>query len=279
MIKDYQNWHRIYKFLGIKIQKKITPQKKERVNLIFDPKTGIGNRIFALMNAINYFNPIEINFYWEDRTWVSAKFFDLFNPCFDIKINEYNDSKCYNSFKNSKNEITIYYPSCAYKKLNGQSLALLYNSIPIEVLKEYKKPFELLKPAEKVLERIGSANLDSDFCALQIRNAPDWGEYGRNEKIELFYREIDKLDNNKQIFLCAMNKEISNTIKQKYPNRIVELENKNYKSMIDALSDLYILKNAKSAIYSNGSTFCELAFWLSQYNQQVTIVGSNENWK
>ena len=130
-----------------------------------------------------------------------------------------------------------------------------------------------------MLERIGSANLDSDFCALQIRNAPDWGEYGRNEKIELFYREIDKLDNNKQIFLCAMNKEISNTIKQRYPNRIVELENKNYKSMIDALSDLYILKNAKSAIYSNGSTFCELAFWLSQYNQQVTIVGSNENWK
>ena len=164
MIKDYQNWHRIYNFLGIKIQTKITPQKKEKVNLIFDSKVGIGNRIFALMNAVNFFNPKEINFFWDDKNWVSAKFFDLFNPAFDIKINEYNDTSCYSNFSNSKHEITIYYPSCAYKKLDGSSLSLLYNEIPLEILNQYKKPFALLKPSKKVVERLNKVQLDSNFC-------------------------------------------------------------------------------------------------------------------
>ena len=48
--------------------------------------------------------------------------------------------------------------------------------------------------------------------------------------------------------------------------------------MKDAVCDLYIMAKAKKAIYSYGSTFGELAFWLNKNMQDVIIVGDQKNW-
>ena len=75
-----------------------------------------------------------------------------------------------------------------------------------------------------------------------------------------------------------MKTDFSDKIKQRYGDRIIELPNKNYNSMIDAVADLFIMSYAEDAIYSYGSTFGELAFWLSEKLQKITIVGNNSGW-
>ncbi len=272
----YKDWHKVNNIIGIKIKKKLIPRKINKVNLIFDSKTGIGNRIFGLMNAINWFTPDEISMFWDNKGWVSAKFFELFESEFDFKINEFNNKEETKKWKNSKNEITIVSPSCVYKTLEGESLSLKYNKIPYSTIEKYKGIYKKLKPTSKIREKIIK---DKNYISLQVRNAPDWAEYNRNEPIEDFIREIEKYSPDTFFYLSAMTKETSNILKEKFKDRIIELENKDYNSMFDAIADLFNLANSKEAIYSNGSTFCELAWWLSNYTQKVTIIGSNDNWK
>ena len=102
--------------------------------------------------------------------------------------------------------------------------------------------------------------------------------FGRNESLEKYFDEINKLPNNAKIYISTMNRKVSDSFKNKFGDRIVELENKDYSSMIDAVADLYIMSNASFAIYSYGSTFGELAFWLGGAKQKVTVVGSEDGW-
>ena len=113
-----------------------------------------------------------------------------------------------------------------------------------------------------------------------MRNSSDWEDFGRNEDLNLFVSAMNGLTNIKTIYLSSMNKNISDELKVKYKGQgeIVELKNKNYKSMQDAVCDLYIMAKAKKAIYSFGSTFGELAFWLRKDMQDVTIVGNQKKW-
>ena len=60
-----------------------------------------------------------------------------------------------------------------------------------------------------------------------------------------------------------MNAAISNAVKAEFGLRVLELPNKNYTSMIDSTSDLYLLGLGHTLIVSDGSTFGEVAWWLS----------------
>ena len=113
---------------------------------------------------------------------------------------------------------------------------------------------------------------------MQIRNAPDWEDFGRNEDLDLFVEEINKNESKNQIYLSAMNKEVLENLKKRTNRLIFELRNKNYNSMQDAVCDLYIMAKADMAIYSFGSTFGELAFWLRKDMQNVIIVGNQKKW-
>lgn len=108
---------------------------------------------------------------------------------------------------------------------------------------------------------------------------PDWDDYGRNENLQLFLDEIKTFPKDTIFYLSAMNKDISDFIKNNSDYKICELIEKNYKSMYDAIADLYIMSKAVSGIYSYGSTFGELAWWLADKEQKFTIAGTSNNWK
>ena len=71
----------------------------------------------------------------------------------------------------------------------------------------------MLEPSDKVKERINSLSLPENYTALQVRNAPDWDDYGRNENLQLFLDEIKTFPKDTIFYLSAMNKDISDFIK------------------------------------------------------------------
>ncbi len=270
--KKRNGWHIIYSGLGIKFKIKAKPEKISELNLIFDKKAGLGNRINGFINALNYYNPDVINFYWENKGWVSSKFKDLFELKCGTELNEYDSLE-----QLDYNLPTIYNPPCFLKNRDGKFLSMQYNNLDKDSLNELVPFFERLLPSDKVMQRIKDFNYSGEFASLQIRNNPDWEEYGRNEPLIMFFEAIESKKNT-MFYLSAMNAEISQVIRKKYPDRILELPDKNYTSMIDAAADLYILKRGRNAVYSYGSTFSDLAWWLSGGEQKVLIIGDENHW-
>ncbi|MCR4662875.1 MAG: hypothetical protein K5622_03185 [Endomicrobiaceae bacterium] len=268
---------RFHKFLGIKFRIKLRPKHYKKVGIIFGSKDGIGNRIFGLINVLNYFTPDELYIFWDDKGWVSAKFYDLFDTDFKTKIKEYNDIESFNN-ATKEADLIIEKPDVCLKTLRGKSLGLKYDTIKKDIFVKYQKTFQYLKPKAEITEKINKNTPKNDFISLQIRNAPDWEDFGRNEDLNLFVSDINKTAKDETVYLSAMDNKTGNILRSKYKGQILELENKNYKSMQDAICDLYIMAKASKAIYSFGSTFGELAFWLRKDMQKVTIVGSQKKW-
>ena len=269
----------VYEIFGIKIKKKIKPTHIDTVNLILGKNFGIGNRIFAIVNAIYGYSPKNLNIYWDKDGWVDESFSSLFECNFDCKITEYNDEKICKTWKNSKDERTIESPQTNLLTSDLVERILINNNITPEIEKEFKEIFSKVQPTEKIKKRIKSINLPEKFVALQIRNAPDWQLYGRNESLNSFIEAIKKCPKDTVFYISSMSKEVSDFIKENSDCEIIELPEKNYKSMTDAMADLYIMSYAQKGIYSFGSTFGELAWWLSKTRQEYSIIGSYANWK
>ena len=280
-LKLIDGWHKIYNYFGIKVKEKVIPEHYDVLNLVFDKKEGIGNRIFGLVNYVYYTMPNVVNIYWDNRGWVNKKFSEIFDYKPDYELNEYHHisiiKRWEKRWKHLNNEITVNFPPVHLKTLEG--IVLDFSVITPKLYKKYSKEFKKLKPSKEVLERIHQVNLPESFVALQVRNSADWNLYGRNESLELFFNEMGKFPQDTKFYLSAMNEKTSDAFKNKYGDRIIELPDKNYKSMIDAMADLYIMSYAKDAIYSYGSTFGELAFWLSEDFQNVKVVGDENGWK
>ena len=268
-----------YNILGIKFKIKSKPEHIDTVNLVLESNYGIGNRIFAIINALEYYSPKRINFFWDNQGWVNESFYSLFKQNFPCEIVEYNSIEECKGWTNSKNERTIHFPQASLITEDLVERTLAKNNLSSDVVNKFKKYFQMLEPSDKVKERINSLSLPENYTALQVRNAPDWDDYGRNENLQLFLDEIKTFPKDTIFYLSAMNKDISDFIKNNSDYKICELIEKNYKSMYDAIADLYIMSKAVSGIYSYGSTFGELAWWLADKEQKFTIVGSSERWK
>ena len=241
-----------YNILGIKFKIKSKPEHIDTVNLVLESNYGIGNRIFAIINALEYYSPKRINFFWDNQGWVNESFYSLFKQNFPCEIVEYNSIEECKGWTNSKNERTIHFPQASLITEDLVERTLAKNNISSDVVNKFKKYFQMLEPSDKVKERINSLSLPENYTALQVRNAPDWDDYGRNENLQLFLDEIKTFPKDTIFYLSAMNKDISDFIKNNSDYKICELIKKNYKSMYDAITDLYIMSKAVSGIYSYG---------------------------
>lgn len=272
----YNGLSRYINFLGIKKRIKAKPKHYEKVGIIFNSNAGLGNRIFGLINVINYFTPDEIDIFWDNIGWVSAKFYDLFDVKFKTKIKEYNDREEFDK-ATKEFDLIIENPDVCIKTLNGKSLGLKYDKIDKNTFLKYQKNFQYLHLKKELIEKIKQNTPENNFVAVQIRNAPDWEDFGRNENLNLFVSEMNKFET-KNFYISAMNGQTTSELRKVFDKKIFELQNKNYHSMQDAVCDLYIMAKADKAIYSFGSTFGELSFWLNENMQKVTIVGSQKHW-
>lgn len=243
-----------------------------------DENYGIGNRIFAIVNAARFYAPDCINVYWAKEGWVTETMGSLF--CFNGNLNvvEYNSKEEMN-LRNSKTERTVEFPQASLIDENGKERTLSKGNVTDETYALYKNIFKNIMPSDMVLNRIKDVVLPDYFVALQIRNSRDWDDYGRNESLDLFIEKINTYPKDAVFYISTMEQSVSDYIKNNTGYRFLELPNKDYHSMCDALADLFIMAKANEGIYSYGSTFGEMAWWFADKQQKYTMVGTDRNWK
>lgn len=280
----------IFYYSNSKEQKICFNDQTASLNIRFQANdSGIGNRLKMLISYIRYYSPKTVNLYWPNKGWVTARFSDLFDVRELVNINEINNKK-----KIDKSVIIpcsfVLYPyveswalltkESDFKTSEPSSIDFGYNKIPQELKDIYLPYFKKIKPSPAVAKRIKDVSLPKNVVAVQVRYAPDWEKYyGYNEPVSSYFQAMDRYPSSYIFYLSAMSKNIADKFYERYPGRIIELPNKDYSSMIDAVADMYILGSTDEAIYAYHSTFSEVGWWLGGAKAKVTIVGSHEHFK
>ena len=256
------------------------------LHLKFWLHVGLGNRLKKMISYLRVYHPRHLNLYWDKEDWVTSSFLDLFSPQWGITVTEFNDPYLIENFAYPEplwlyvNQNILLAAKDDFKDKQHRFIDTDYNDIPEEIIKIYKPWFENLHPSSKVQKRIDEVKLPQNAVAVQVRNAPDWDlALNGNEPLEKFYKEMDKYPQDTIFYLSTMSKDVALPFYRRYPNRIMELPDKDYSSMIDATADMFILGRTKEAIFSFGSSFSEIGWWLGGAKTKVTIVGSRENWQ
>lgn len=161
------------------------------------------------------------------------------------------------------------------------TIDLEYNRIPKNIQSLYLPYFELLKPSSAVKKRMNDIKMPKKYVAVHIRLSKEWAKWNRGgyEQIPLFVKAMEKYPKDTLFFLASFDKYVSDTIKNSFPDRILELPNKDTESSIDAVAELYLLSGGTDLIATYGSSFSEVAWWLSRCSQKVTVVGTRDTWK
>jgi hypothetical protein len=231
-----------------------------------------------------------LNLHWELGYMVDKHLSDLF-VLETIKYNEINYSKQIETKRNKnqtwrllvkKNELPVGFTQAYSKDKNGvEYIDFEYDRIPKPILDGYLGHFRLLKPTKSVMERISSVQLPQDCVAVHIRLNKQWIDHNRGsyKDVDDFVVEMKKELPGTNFFLSSCDDTVASIIHSQFPNRIIELPNKNNLSNIDAVAEMYLLSKPRKIIGSFGSTFTELAWWFGECKQTVKIIGKDWNKK
>ena len=278
-------------FCGLKIAsyKKKNPRKSEFIIL----EGGIGNRLKALFSFLRlcHVPGKKVFIYWKkEGTSVNNDFHELFdfNVCSLKEISEY--TYVFQPLLTGwrlllkKGELSEFFEQTYPRESDNPSLPTIdfeYNRIPQNIRDLYLPYFEQLKPSLSVISRMKQIQMPKKYVAVHIRLSKEWAFWNRGgyEQIPLFIKEMKKYPKDTVFFLASFDFYVSETIKKAFPGRIIELPDKNLESSIDAVAELYLLSKGTELIATYGSTFSEVAWWLSGCSQKVNVVGSRKNWK
>lgn len=268
----------------------------ERVlNIYFSSGEGIANRIKRLFSAMRlYYGKYDtIDLHWPLKEMSHSSFKELFEFKSFERINELNHSifidkgfcKGVNWRLLIKPEELAHDFSKAYPQDNKSipCIDFEYNRIPEDIRDLYKHYFLSLRPAEKVQKLIDSVILPEKCISVHIRHNEDWKHWNRWDEgdIPRFIEIMKPYDDETYFFLACCDSNVRNVILEEFAGRIIELPNKkfNENSNLQDIAELYLLSKNKILIGTYGSTFSEVAWWLSGCSQEVKIIGSYDKWK
>lgn len=141
------------------------------------------------------------------------------------------------------------------------SIDFKFNEIPEDIRNLYRPFFSALYPSSLVKERICSVELPSNIVGVQIRNTGIKADAKDVSSLQTIYAAMERESSDTLFFISAMNDEIASLFKARFQGRIIELPNKDYSSMVDAVADMWLLGHCAKMIASPGSTFSEVAWW------------------
>lgn len=262
--------------------------KTDKNTIVVAQDSGIGNRIQFMASAIRIYNIKDFDLYWTTDGWVSAAFSDLFDFEWDYEVREHRElvmrrnlpeeapicyTKGWRLYISPEDGLSRFFPWLYDNAEHGFSIDFEYNRIPERIRDIYRPFFKRLKPSKAVFERISAVELPENTVALQVRNNSDWQAHNRNIGLEKYFAKMEKYPKNTKFFLCAMNKETENAFIERFGGRIIVQKEKNYKSMIDAAADLFLMAQCSRMVLSFESSFGCLAWWLGGAAAKVEIVG------
>ena len=120
-----------------------------------------------------------------------------------------------------------------------------------------------------------------EYVGVHIRLNEEWKQWNRSNGAgtSQFIRVMKKYPKDTKFFLASCDVAVADEIKKAFPDRILELPEKDYLGDIDAIADLYLLAEGKELIATFGSSFSEVAWWLGGAEAKVRVVGSYFQWR
>lgn len=244
---------------------------------------GLGNRIKGVANFYQ-FGYRKFTLLWNTTSWVTDSFHNLFvlDGC---KVVEYTSSnKKYHRYGKifrcflPLGIVTKENPSWrfilpkayhreafkhtwSFTKKESYSIDFKFNAIPEDVCNLYRPFFKALRPSASVKQRIETVHLPKNVVGVQIRNTGIKEDKKGVCSLETIYAAMEQEPADTIFFISAMNTEIATLFKQRFGSRVLELPNKQYTSMVDAVADMWLLGRCSKLIASPGSTFSEVAWW------------------
>ncbi len=260
---------------------------------------GLGNRLKGMANYYSH-GYRKFLLLWRDDSWVTAPFDDLFvlEGCKiykshwrwthhffryfvpDIGLSDFRKYPFWSfllphDFKDKQFiRYWNWWGECKENSKVYYSIDWRYNDIPQEIRELYRPFFKALKPSVKVLNRIHSfSNMDiKQFVGVHIRNTNNPEDKKMVCSIQTVFDEMSAYSDDTFFFMCCHTVDVSDAVRKAFPNRIFELPNKDYNSMIDSVADMYLLGQCKFLILSPTSSFSECAWWWSGAKIPVTML-------
>lgn len=263
---------------------------RKKIIIILPNYIGLGNRIKQLASYDICFGLNNTILIWSCTGWVTKGFSELFQL------------EGVNGFKNFNVPYSRYWPvviSFPTKKefrergywrlyVKEKEVPIFFNitrggksfpaidfkflAIPDEIKKKYILFFKKLKPSKIVQDRINQICITKNEVCVQVRNSRDKNDTANVSEINEYIRIMNDYPLETKFFISAMDRSFSDEFYKVFGNRVFELPEKNYKSMIDATADLYLLGMGKDLILCQGSTFAEVSWWLGGCSQRVISV-------
>ena len=156
-----------------------------------------------------------------------------------------------------------------------------YERIPQKIREIYMPYFAALRPSEAVEDRMEELKNKENYVSVHVRLNSEWRKYMRGNKRDLrrYFKVMDKYPSDTKFYLASCDEVVAAEFKKRYGGvRILELPDKDYIGLKDAVADLFLLSRGEELIGTYGSTFSEVAWWLSGCQQKVQIIGSWKDW-
>lgn len=247
---------------------------------------GLGNRIKMLASYHANYGLEDTTLYWCTTGWVNRGFEDLFSlqgiPTLrtrNVSTSKWVPLLCCPTKREFKDrgywrldigEGEI--PSDYMISRNGQSFPAVdfaFERTPRNVIEKFRPFFDNLKPSAAVQERIDESRFSEDVVCVHVRNSLDKKDHKDVADLETVMSEMSKFPDKTKFFISTMDASISDLFRNRFRNRIKELDAKNYKCMIDAVADMYLLGIGRELLVSPGSTFSEVSWWLGGCKQRI----------
>ncbi|GEM_PF-2452563 len=270
-------WHRLFPVLN---------KKFIVININY---MGLGNRLKLLASYHANYGLDDVTLLWNQRGWVNCRLSDI------IHIDGVKNFKEYSMPLNRFLPPIITHPEKktfrerAYWRFDVDdelsdnflitrrgntfpAIDFCFERTPQKYLDLYRKFFAMLKPSNAVQKRMSEVSVDNKMVCVQVRNTTDPGDHPNVPKLESIVEQMQKFPHHTQFFISTMDQSISQFFYQALSGRIFELPHKDYRSMIDATADLYLLSQGSHLIFPNGSTFGEVSWWLGGGQQKVIMM-------
>jgi hypothetical protein len=270
-------WHGVFTLTG------------QKVVIINTDYVGLGNRLKFLAVYHAHFGLENTRLFWNRTGWVNRPLSDIFAIEGIPSLKEYSippnpllpPIMCHPSKPRFHErgfwrfDVDDDLPEEYFIERHGRrfpAVDFLFDRTPEKYLAKYRPFFPLLKPSAAVARRVGTVPVTDDHVCVQVRNTVDKGDLANPPSLSSFIDRMHCFPARTTFFISCMDASFAAIFHREFGERVLELPGKNYRSMVDAAADLVLLSRGGTLVYSQGSSFGEVPWWLGGCRQDVVEI-------
>lgn len=242
---------------------------KRKYVVLGDLFIGLGTRLIPLANTYAWLGKENITLVWPMDDWMPEPFEKLFEmsdaPGFQVVSRKYRKWDRFMQTPRFPEVTTAWYqfwaPPPLCEGLPNQQPRFMCDRSPDWAKCMYRGFFSQLYPTEAIRRRIQEVAMPDDVVCVQIRNSHTKGDASRVARPATFFDKMRTYGPVQKFYVSCMEPDISEQVHREFGEQVIELPNKNYRSMVDAVADMWLLGKGRELICQKHSTFAEIACW------------------